>query len=436
MIFATDLATTTKQIETLRKEESFISKIIYKDFTANISLNKAKKGEFYGISSLLPNNDKKENFIYDYKTIELSNKFTITNNFSIEPKIGLFKYDYFMDITKMAAPIIIDANVKYDKKYIAVDSIYTKNNYEIIAGIEKSQTDEVDSVDSSTNTFTGVTTVTVKSSNDFYKRKLDAIYLHNNIKITNKLRLNMGIRYETYDDKYNDKLTHTTLPRLATVYSYDDNNIIKFQYGEAYRPPTFLEGTAQPETIDTYELQYIYLEDKSKFKGTMFYSTIKKLIVNTGGSNYINKTEDIISQGIELELLYNFSNNFLLNSNISYNDVFEKESKQILENYSKVLANLSLSYLPYSRFSSTISTKYLSEKKRVSTDSRDALSSQYSVDLTFKYLPQKTKNSIEINFGIKNIFDDYIKTPSEQSTINDDLLYSARNYFVEVVYKF
>ena len=432
---ATDFLSTTKQIETLREEQNFIANITYKDFKTNISLNKAKKGEFYGISSLLPNNDKKENFIYDYKTIELSNKFSLNEKFSIIPKIGILKYNYIFDFTKMVAPMQINGDVKYDKKYLMLDTFYTYKNHAIIAGIEKSQTDEKSNV--SNSTIMNTTTTTIKNSDDYSKRELKAVYLQDNIKATNKLDFNVGVRYEKYDDKFNSKLTNSTLSRVAAVYRYNENNIIKFQYGEAFRPPTFLEGTTvKPETIDTYELQYILKKDYHQIKSTIFYSIIQDLIINTTGSTYINKNENIISRGAELEFSHNFNNEYLFNSNISYNDVFEQESKQNLENYSKVLANLSLSYLPYSRFSSTLYIRYIGSKQREITDTRDKLKAQSTCDISFKYLPYKTKNNTEIIFGVKNIFDKNIKSPSSISTISDDLIYSQRSYFIGLNYKF
>ncbi len=436
-VTATDSIATRKQIETLRNDQNFIANIVYKDFTANIALNKAKKGEFYGISSLLPTADDKENFVYDYKTIEMSNKFNITNNFSIEPKVGFLKYDYFMDITKMAAPIIVDANIVYIKKYFMLDGYYNYNNHTIITGIEKSKTDETKSASSSTNKITNITTPTIKSNNNYSVRTVDSVYLQDNIAVTNKLDLNLGIRYENYNDKFNTKLTNSTLPRIASVYRIDDSNILKLQYAKAYRPPTFLEGIrVEPEIINTYELQYIYKKNNQQFQGTIFHSIVKKLIINTAGSIYINKNEDIVSEGVELEYLYDFNNEYLLNSNISYNNVYEKDTKQNLENYSKVLANLSLSYLPYSRFSSTLFVRYVGSQDRIATDTRNNLKAQYTADISFKYLPYKIKNNMEVLFGIKNITDVNVKSPSSINTIENDLVYSQREYFIGITYKF
>ena len=399
-------------IETLREEKDFIANISYKDFNAKISLNRAKKGEFYGLLSTFPQKDDEENFIYDYQTVELSNKFTLNSNLSIEPKVGILNYNYIMD--NVSIPFRkLNTDVKYKKSYFMLDSIYKIKNHEIVSGIEYSTTKKVDD---STN-----------------KKDTTSFYLHDNINLNDTLDLSVGARYEKYFDILNSKLTNSTLPRIAFVYRYNPQNTFKLQYGEAYRPPTFIEernGPIDAETIDTYEFQHIYKSGKNKIQTTIFHSIIENLI----NSNWLNETEDIISQGVEVELLHNFNNDFLLNSNISYNNAYYNESKVDIGKYSKILGNVSLSYLPYSKFSSTLYFRYIGSKERERLDTRDKVKAQYYTDIAFKYLPNK--NNIEITFGIKNIFNKDIIVPSSINTIPDDILYQQRNYYVGINYRF
>jgi iron complex outermembrane receptor protein len=410
------ITTKTHNIETLRKEQNFILNIKYNDFIANIALNKAKKGEFYGLVSTLPNNNNKENFIYDYKTIELLNQFKINSNLSITPKIGYFDYDYYMDST---FPPSISTS-KYTKKYLILDNLYNYKSNELLIGAEYSTIKE--------------------KTNSLNTRDLSAIYVHDNIKLSNKFSINSGIRYEYYNDNNNDKLTNYILPRVATIYKYN-NSIFKFQYGQAYRAPTFLEGSnIDSERISTYEMQYILKNGNNQFLTTLFHSTIKNLIIKDPTISrtiaYKNENEDIVSKGIELEFVYNFDNNFLVNSNISYSDVYYKKTKQNLINYSKILSNISLSYLPYSRFSSTINLRYIGSQNRDILDTREKLKAQVITDVIFKYLLHKAQDNVELLFGIKNISDINIKSPSKIGTIDDDLVYDQRELFIGVTYKF
>ena len=422
---ATNTLNITKEVGTSRESQNFISTIKYKDFTANIALNKAKKDEFYGLLSTIPADDGKKHFSYDYKNIELSNRFTINDKFSLEPKIGYFNYKYWMDSTFPVAK----ANNTYNKKYYMIDSFYSLNTHQLISGFEYSKTDEEDS--------------------NINKRVLNAVYIQDNIKLTDKLTANFGLRYETYDDKANSKLGNTILPRVATVYNYDDVNIYKFQYSKGYRAPTFLEDmytSLLPENIYTYELQHIYNKRNYKLQTTLFYSIIEDLISKNSG-NYINENDSIISRGVEFEYKIDY-NDILFNYNISYTDAYKKATKEDLKNYSKILSNVSLSYLPYSKFSTTINGRYIGAKSRDILDGRDKLKAQSIFDIVFKYLP---KNNIEVLFGVKNIFDNIIYSPSNTpktivvpfpapgytiSTLNDDFIESQRESFVKVTYKF
>ncbi len=126
---AIDSRGVTGKVETLRGDKSLLSKIKYKNLKLNIALNEAEKGEMWGISSsgALPDNDGNENFIYDYRTVELSYKFNISDKSYIEPTFGYFKYLYFFNATEMGTenlpaylniPTQIVADIRYEKKYI------------------------------------------------------------------------------------------------------------------------------------------------------------------------------------------------------------------------------------------------------------------------------------------------------------------------------
>jgi len=406
----------------------------------------------WGVSSngVLPENDGEENYRFDYKTVELSYKFDIKDNFWIEPKVGYFKYDYWFDYTQMGHtfPLVMSADQGYDKKYAKLDSSYIYANHNLLAGVEISKTSEERYGGSMTYTMYGQTVTEALEKDEFYDRDLIALYVHDNISFNDSLMLSLGARFDKYDDSKNDDIDSHLSPRLALVYDIDKINILKLQYAESFRIPTFHEQTNDNVTAETnkmVEVQYILKKEINSLRTTLFYSVIDSLIYSTDSMRYANKIDDIQSYGIELEYSHNFNTNFLVLSNFSYVKAKYKDSGNELINYAPLLANVALSYTPYSSFSPSLKLRYVGSKKRDNLDTRDDFSDSTIVDLTFK----SSAKSLNIVYGIKNIGDVTKKSPSPikiattgpsagevSQTYEDDYIMSGRNFYVGIDYKF
>ena len=447
----TDTKGNVGNVETLRGDKSLLAKVKYKDFNLNIALNKSIKGEMWGISSkgVLPSNDGNENFIYDYKTIELSYKFNINDDFYIKPTLGYFKYSYWFNATEMGTstlpplpqfaniPTQMLADIKYAKKYAKLDASYTYDIHNLILGTELSNIAETYDYDKIT-TKSGVKETTYENLND---RDVVAFYLHDNLTFNDNMMISLGARYDKYEDKKNHIVDDSISPRIALVYDVDSVNIFKAQYATSFKVPTFLEqskGATKAEKNKMLEAQYIYKKEDKNFKTTIFYSIIEALIYSPStrsSLSYLNSDEDIINYGLELEYTQNFNNEFLLFSNISYVKAQYKDSKKELVLYAPYLANVALSYKPYSKFSSTIKLRYVASKEREDIDKRSKFASSTTLDLAFRYLPTAIKD-LDLSFGVKNIFNQELKYPSKANSYQDDLSINKRYYFAGIDYKF
>jgi iron complex outermembrane receptor protein len=323
-------------------------------------------------------------------------------------------------------PVPITESLEYEKKYTKVDisSIIGQQNF--LLGLEISS---------------------ITKNNSTNDRKSYSMYLHDTITIDDNIMLSIGGRYDNFDDQENSKVSSSFSPRVALVYDADTINIFKLQYAKSFRMPTFLEqekGAKAAEKNEMLEAQYIYKTVNKNFKSTAFYSTINSLIYSEGALNYKNSVDDILNYGLELEYTQNFDNEFLFTSNVSYVKAKYKDNNKELMLYAPILANVSLSYKPYSKFSSTLKVRYIDSKKREELDTRDDFTSQTSVDIAFRYLPTHVKD-IDLTFGIKNILDKDLKNPSKvyidrkggaTPKYENDLSISSRYYFVGIDYKF
>jgi len=97
------------------------------------------------------------------------------------------------------------------------------------------------------------------------KRRILSAVLQDEFKFSEQLTLTMAVRYDNFDD-VGDEIT----PRVAAVWKLNEPHLLKFQYSEAYRPPSFHElylpeigagahgnPDLKPETSKTYEAGYI-----------------------------------------------------------------------------------------------------------------------------------------------------------------------------------
>ncbi|MCP4151466.1 MAG: TonB-dependent receptor, partial [bacterium] len=124
------------------------------------------------------------------------------------------------------------------------------------------------------------------------------------------------------------------IPRLALIYAINENNFLKFLYGNAINRPAFFQQAANlgattsldPETIQTFELNYIgSLSSKFTVSLSFFSNMLDKLIIRT---LMVNAEGNIVSQfgnggemntnGVELTISTRPIDNFHLEFSCTY----------------------------------------------------------------------------------------------------------------------
>lgn len=155
---------------------------------------------------------------------------------------------------------------------------------------------------------------------DGLKRSINNVFAELRLPFYNaKLLLDLGARI----DDYSDFGSHFT-PRLGLVYLLEENQAIKFQYGNAFRAPVAAEVTSsgkfqgnpslEPETIDTYELVWMKKQKIYSWSATLFMSEWEDAIILVPDSNLVAPFTDryenqgeFSSRGLELEssILFN-----------------------------------------------------------------------------------------------------------------------------------
>jgi outer membrane receptor for ferrienterochelin and colicins len=135
------------------------------------------------------------------------------------------------------------------------------------------------------------------------ERRVTGVTLEDRIDLAVAVSLTLGARYDGYSD-----LHSRVTPRASLVWRINDHHILKAQYAEGFRPPTFFELYTVPapgssprypfEHNDTTELNYVYKAAGTIGRVTLFRSIISDMI-RPGGVVTAGKA---VSVGQEVEL--------------------------------------------------------------------------------------------------------------------------------------
>ena len=249
-------------------------------------------------------------------------------------------------------------------------------------------------------------------------RLIHSITVQDILKLSRRFTLTGSLRFEKYND-----LSDIILPRFAAVFRINKQNIIKAQYANAFRPPTFdemygkiapIEGNPNliPETIETYELGYIYRErDMDRvIRCTLFYSFLKDLILIDKG--YKQNSGKSLLKGVELEFNQKLSKYLELNTNISYVNPEDRITYTKISESASIISNVSLKYEFPERLSLAFLYRYVSNRQRELWDIRNSLKNYNTLDFTATVLNLFGEiKGLNIRAGIKNLLNEDVRYP-------------------------
>jgi outer membrane receptor for ferrienterochelin and colicins len=273
-----------------------------------------------------------------------------------------------------------------------------------------------------------------------------ALALQDEYHLNKNITVMAGLRYDHYSDVADDQIT----PRISGVWQPSEHHIFKLQYAKAFRPPTFMELTGSAnfvkgndeinaETIDTYELGYIYRKDSTIAKVTLFYSDLDDLITIDSSLNFSNDAS-ATQTGVELEFKQDILNNLVLDTNISYATTNDDDTHTEVVNSRNWLVNLGLTFSPCDWSSINTQYRYVDQRQRAVTDVRDDLQDYDVVDVTLSFFPQMLPG-LTMRTGLKNVFaaQAYVasgENPFSATDQAEDFQVLDRFWWIQATYNF
>lgn len=211
-------------------------------------------------------------------------------------------------------------------------------------------------------------------------RQNRAVYLQDQISITDKLSTTLGIRYDNTDD-FDSETTY----RIATRYELTPFTQVRASYSEGFRAPSLYEmygftpnnffsayygnPDLDPETSENWELglDQVWLDGKVQTSATLFKNDIDDLITTvflpSFDSTSVNIDEAEI-HGLEADISIEVTKTVGLNMNYTYTRSKNEADQQLLRRPVHQ-ANLDLIYQPTSDLRFTGSINHIGSRKDV-----------------------------------------------------------------------
>ncbi len=296
-------------------------------------------------------------------------------------------------------------------------------------------------------TATDATRVLANSS-----RRLTSLTLQDQWQVNKDLEITLGARSDHYDDWGNN-----TSPRLAAVWRADEKHIFKFQFAQAFRPPTMQQQYPGPnsfpgtifmplheETLSSTELAYIYRDSEYTFRSTLFKTQIEDLIefyFNPGQPPIWRNRGDIDVSGLELEWQQKINREWEWFANLSYTDAKDHlDLDEKLLGSVSWLANLELSWQPTSDIRHSLKLDYTGSQEgwelRLLTPVTDTFDAFTTLDYTFMVKQFFGYPTLTFSGGIRNLNDENYNTLPNPAQFPSGLPLGERDAWLELNYGF
>ncbi len=234
-------------------------------------------------------------------------------------------------------------------------------------------------------------------------------------------------------------------PRLAAVYQVSNEQTLKVQYSDSFRPPSFLElysknnpivngnPDIKPERMHTYELGYIFNNGSRVFRITSFVSELHDVIVVNSTTDRYENGGTANFRGLELEYVVPLQQRVKLDGNVS---LLDSESDDVVNSNwgtAQVLGNLGVLYqLATDRFVNA-QYRYVGPRTRSADDTRSDLDAYQVVDVSVS-LARLWVPALTLRAGIKNMFDADVRYPAPVNTYQDDYPRPGRQWWLSADY--
>lgn len=262
------------------------------------------------------------------------------------------------------------------------------------------------------------------TTNDREELKSQAIFIQDQIHLTDRLNTLIGLRFENYKHDYSNYVNSTSwstdhnafIPRFGLTYDLTDQLTVYSNISKSFKPNSGADRNNQgfdPEEGISYEVgtKYALLDNQLSFDTAFYY--VKKENVLTLDPEDTTKSiaaGEVTSKGFDLSLVGNISPELKIMANYAYVDAAVSKDNTLVKGTR--LANIpqdSLNLLAIYEFKSGalnglglgVNQRYVGNRKGQTANSTYTMGSYATTDLISYYDLNK---DVRLSFDIKNVF--------------------------------
>lgn len=453
------------RVNDARQEYDLNMKMVYKDiYVEGLYINKRKE-PFVGPQGALADGSHIEN---DYVFVDTGYKKTFEENFSFAPRVyyDQFDDDYFFKSLPDGTTIpdangklntfpnglvgngkvinrVIGTEIPFDYKLFDGNTItlgfeyrlINQSNVQYLTNFDPVTLDPLGSIRNISDTYPFMKD---------YTRRIWSVYLQNTWDITDTVNLTVGARHDQYSN-----FGGQTNPRAGLSWAFTKGASLKFLYGKAFRPPSFMElltanqpaiqgnKDLNPEKVETFEVGLSYQFNKHIFSSiNYFHNEISDLIVlrNLPAAKTVQRYENMNArvQGVEMETRVDIIKDNYIFMNYTFQNP-EDASGNDLPFVAHHYGNFGINVHYWKYINTNLSTFISGTRSRDEGDNRDNLPAYALLNLSI--IAKKFFKTMEIQGTVFNLLDKDYSDPGP-TQIKDDLPRPGRTFFVGLGYQF
>ncbi|MFB1489599.1 MULTISPECIES: TonB-dependent receptor plug domain-containing protein [unclassified Thiocapsa] len=404
-------------------------------------------GDHFGINHFLPPSDDRIASGQRYVSAQIGQDLALSDALDARVRLESLQYERTREQLYVFPPSYFDTQPVYldqdyrETRYLGAADLHWRglDRHLVLLGFEASQV-QVDRA--SWNWFNLSFDVPETWLDQELDRRILSLIVQDEIRASKGFTVTAALRLDDYSD-----LGAFLTPRLAAVWRIDEANILKLQYAQAFRPPTFYEREYPGrESIDaghiaTYELGYILKQPRWEGRLILFQSDLVDPIVFGDDDDGFINSADVRLRGVELEYEVRLGARVKIDANFSYVDTVSRDADRPLPGGTDLLANLAVLWRPVDAWTAALQLRYVGDRSRPESDPRDSVSGYAMADLTLSY--QRTGPGVFAHLGVKNLTDEDVRYPDLPTGFGGvDLPYPdgyprpGRRWWLSVGYRF
>ena len=423
------------------RSHSFLANLSYRDFRLQAVHSSREKGIPTGSFGTVFNDPRTQTV--DAKAyLDLGYQHTFSNTLDVTGRLFYdrsdFDGDYVADYAGTGTPPFVENKVFSRGRVggLELNASKSAGKHRVTTGVEYRNNLRQDQADYDAAPY-------FSYLDDRRSSKIWALYIQDEFRITEKLIVNAGLRYDHYST-----FGGTANPRVALIYKPDEHGSLKLLYGQAFRAPNDFEmffqagdfsksnPLLQPETIKTTELIFERYSKHFRFSVSGFYSDINGLISQridpADGRAQFSNVDNVISKGVETTIEGKLTNGIEGRFAYTLQDTRNEQTRDSLSNSPTNLAKMNLSFpLANRKFFASFQGLYAGERRTLASNN---LPGFFVSNATL--LSKSLFKNFDISASVYNLFNVRYAGPGGQEHRQDSIQQDGRSYRLKLTYTF